>query len=172
MIIQPIFLKERSILCHKQLLAHFLRFSAGMYKQSFSDAALIYHQNPYITKVATLEMWNKLGRLVNCGEHSIAVFGEDNRAKHLFEYRQTKVKCIIPNLCKLTNVLVRNTASNIICGSSAANVPLTAKLINFIVYGFMRIFQKLVFVFEDSVAILLFYRHNQGCVLEFQKNLL
>lgn len=34
-------------------------------KQSFSDAALIYYQNPNATKVATLETWNKLGRLVN-----------------------------------------------------------------------------------------------------------
>ena len=52
------------LLHDKQLLAHFLRFSAGMYKQSFSDAALIYQQNPYATKVATLEVWNKLGRRV------------------------------------------------------------------------------------------------------------
>jgi len=50
---------------NKQELAQFIRFSAGMYKQSFSDAALIYHQNPNATKVATLETWNKLGRLVN-----------------------------------------------------------------------------------------------------------
>lgn len=89
------------LLRDKQLLAHFLRFSAGMYKQSFSDAALIYQQNPYATKVATLETWNKLGRLVNKGERSIAVFGEDNRAKHLFDITQTNGKRI-PDLWKLT----------------------------------------------------------------------
>lgn len=89
------------LLRDKQLLAHFLRFSAGMYKQSFSDAALIYQQNPYATKVATLETWNKLGRLVNRGERSIAVFGEDNRAKHLFDITQTNGKRI-PDLWKLT----------------------------------------------------------------------
>ena len=49
------------LLHDKQLLAHFLRFSAGMYKQLFSDAALIYQQNPYATKVAPLEVWNKIG---------------------------------------------------------------------------------------------------------------
>ena len=38
------------LLRDKQLLAHFLRFSAGMYKQSFSDAALIYQQNPLCYK--------------------------------------------------------------------------------------------------------------------------
>lgn len=88
----------------KQELAQFLRFSAGLYKQSFSDAALIYHQNPNATKVATLETWNKLGRLVNKGEHSIAVFGEDSRAKHLFDITQTNGKRI-PELWKLTEDL-------------------------------------------------------------------
>lgn len=88
----------------KQELAQFLRFSAGMYKQSFSDAVLIYHQNPNATKVATLETWNKLGRLVNKGEHSIAVFGEDSRAKHLFDISQTNGKRI-PELWKLTEDL-------------------------------------------------------------------
>jgi len=88
----------------KQELAQFLRFSAGMYKQSFSDAALIYHQNPNATKVATLETWNKLGRLVNKGEHSIAVFGEDSKAKHLFDISQTNGKRI-PELWKLTEDL-------------------------------------------------------------------
>ncbi len=33
------------LLHDKQLLAHFLRFSASMYKQSFSDAALRIQQN-------------------------------------------------------------------------------------------------------------------------------
>lgn len=92
------------LLRDKQLLADYLRFSAGMYKQSFSDAVLIYQQNPNATKVATLETWNKLGRLVNKGEHSIAVFGEDSRAKHLFDISQTNGKRI-PELWKLTEDL-------------------------------------------------------------------
>lgn len=71
----------------KQELAQFLRFSAGMYKQSFSDTALIYNPNPNATKVATLETWNKLGRFVNKGEHSIAVFGEDKQGKSDFAER-------------------------------------------------------------------------------------
>ena len=78
----------------KQLLAHFLRFSAGMYKQSFPDAALIYQQNPKATKVATLEVWNKLGRMVNRGERSIAVFGEECQCRHLFDITQTNGKRI------------------------------------------------------------------------------
>ncbi len=89
------------LLKNKQELAQFLRFSAGMYKQSFSDAALIYHQNPNATKVATLETWNRLGRLVNRGEHSIAVFGEDCKCCHMFDITQTNGKRI-PSLWKLT----------------------------------------------------------------------
>ena len=92
------------LLHDKQLLAHFLRFSAGMYKQSFSDAALIYHQNPYATKVAPLEVWNRLGRRVNRGEHSIAVFGEDCKCKHLFDITQTEGRRI-PDLWKLDESL-------------------------------------------------------------------
>ena len=92
------------LLADKQELAHFLQFSAKMYKQSFSDAALIYHQNPNATKVTTLEMWNKLGRLVNKGEHSIAVFGEDSKAKHLFDISQTNGKKL-PELWNLTEDL-------------------------------------------------------------------
>ena len=88
----------------KKELANFLRFSASMYKQSFSDAALIYQQNPNATKVATLETWNKLGRLVNKGEHSIAVFGEESKCRHLFDISQTNGKRI-PELWKLTDDL-------------------------------------------------------------------
>ena len=85
----------------KQALAQFLRFSAGMYKQSFADAALIYFQNPNATKVATLETWNRLGRVVNRGEHSISVFGEGTTARHLFDITQTNGKRI-PDLWKIT----------------------------------------------------------------------
>lgn len=92
------------LLRDKQELAHFLRFSAKMYKQSFSDAVLIYQQNPNATKVATLETWNRLGRLVNKGEHSIAVFGEDSKCKHLFDISQTNGKRV-PELWKLTEDL-------------------------------------------------------------------
>ena len=92
------------LLHDKQQLAHFLRFSAGMYKQSFPDAALIYQQNSHATKVATLEIWNKLGRRVNRGEHSIAVFGEDCKCRHLFDVAQTDGKQI-PPLWKLDDSL-------------------------------------------------------------------
>ena len=92
------------LLHDKQELANFLRFSASIYKQCFSDAALIYQQNPNATKVATLETWNRLGRLVNKGEHSIAVFGEESKCRHLFDISQTNGKRI-PELWTLTDDL-------------------------------------------------------------------
>ena len=103
------------LLRDKQELAHFLRFSAKMYKQSFSVAVLIYQQNPSATKVATLETWNKLGRLVNKGEHSIAVFGEDSKCKHLFDVSQTNGKRV-PELWKLTEDLSADLTAGNYCG--------------------------------------------------------
>ena len=98
------------LLHDKQLLAYFLRFSAGMYKQSFSDAALIFQQNPYATKVATLETWNRLGRMVNRGERSVAVFGEDCKCRHLFDITQTNGRRI-PDLWKLDERLAADVTA-------------------------------------------------------------
>ena len=98
------------LLHDKQLLAYFLRFSAGMYKQSFSDAALIFQQNPYATKVATLETWNRLGRMVNRGERSIAVFGEDCKCRHLFDITQTNGRRI-PDLWNLNENLAADVTA-------------------------------------------------------------
>ena len=98
------------LLHDKQLLAYFLRFSSGMYKQSFSDAALIFQQNPYATKVATLETWNRLGRMVNRGERSIAVFGEDCKCRHLFDITQTNGRHI-PDLWRLDESLAADVTA-------------------------------------------------------------
>ncbi len=110
----------------KQELAQFLRFSAGMYKMSFPDAALIYHQNPNATKVAELSQWNKLGRLVNKGESSIPVFGKDNTCKHYFDISQTNGKRV-PELWKLTEDLSADLTSviNEKYGKSCKNIQET-----------------------------------------------
>lgn len=72
-----------------QEYANFLKFSSGIYKYDFSDAAMIFQQNPNATKVADMETWNKFGRRVNKGERSIAVFGENNKCRYLFDVSQT-----------------------------------------------------------------------------------
>lgn len=85
----------------KQTLARSLRFSAGLYKMGFSDAALVFYHDPNATKVAELETWNRLGRFVNKGAKSIAVFGEGDRCRHLFDISQTNGKPV-PNGWRLT----------------------------------------------------------------------
>ena len=110
----------------KQELAQFLRFSAGMYKMSLPDAALIYHQNPNATKVAELSQWNKLGRLVNKGESSIPVFGKDKTCRHYFDISQTNGKRV-PELWKLTDDLSADLTSviNEKYGKSCKNIQET-----------------------------------------------
>lgn len=88
----------------KQTLARFLRFSAALYKMGFPDAALVFYHDPNATKVAELETWNRLGRFVNKGARSIAVFGEGDRCRHLFDISQTNGKPI-PNGWRLTEDL-------------------------------------------------------------------
>ncbi|MBR1383827.1 MAG: N-6 DNA methylase, partial [Ruminococcus sp.] len=85
----------------KQTLARFLRFSASLYKMGFPDAALVFYHDPNATKVAELETWNRLGRFVNKGARSIAVFGDGDRCRHLFDISQTNGKPV-PNGWRLT----------------------------------------------------------------------
>ena len=85
----------------KQTIARFLRFSASLYKMGFPDAALVFYHDPNANKVAELETWNRLGRFVNKGARSIAVFGEGDRCRHLFDISQTNGKPV-PNGWRLT----------------------------------------------------------------------
>ncbi len=85
----------------KQTLARFMRFSASLYKMEFPDAALVFYHDPNATKVAELATWNRLGRFVNKGARSIAVFGDGDRCRHLFDISQTNGKPV-PNGWRLT----------------------------------------------------------------------
>ncbi len=85
----------------KQTLARFLRFSSYLYKMGFPDAALVFYHDPNAKKVAELETWNRLGRFVNKGARSIAVFGDGDRCRHLFDISQTNGKPV-PNGWRLT----------------------------------------------------------------------
>lgn len=80
------------LMSNKNEFANYLKFSSGIYKYDFSDAALIYFQNPNATKVADLKTWNNVGRIVNKGEKSISVFGPDNKCRYLFDISQTNGK--------------------------------------------------------------------------------
>ncbi|MCM1524045.1 MAG: SNF2-related protein [Ruminococcus sp.] len=73
----------------KEEYANFLKFSSRIYKHDFTDAAMIYRQNPHASKVAEIGTWNKLGRRVNRGEQSIVSFGNGGKCKYLFDVSQT-----------------------------------------------------------------------------------
>ena len=58
----------------------FLRAACYNYKCPFDDQILIYAQRPDATAVLEMERWNRqLGRWVNRGAKSIAVFGDDGQ---------------------------------------------------------------------------------------------
>ena len=84
--------------------AKFLKFTSGVYKHGFSDLTLIYRQNPNATKVADLKTWNRLGRRVNKGEHSVVTFNENGRCSYLFDISQTSGRKE-PSLWRMDNDL-------------------------------------------------------------------
>ncbi|OME44138.1 N-6 DNA methylase [Paenibacillus odorifer] len=70
----------------------YLKFASGIYKYSFDNALLIYMQNPEATMLASLPLWNKLGRYINRGEKAIGVSNfQENRPHidYLFDVFQT-----------------------------------------------------------------------------------
>lgn len=77
------------LMADKNEFVKYLKFASGIYKYGFTDAALIYHQNPSASKVADIKVWNSIGRLVNKGENGIMVFGKDNKCHYLFDITQT-----------------------------------------------------------------------------------
>lgn len=77
---------------NKQEYLKYLKYSAGMYKQSYSDAVLVYHQNKNATKIADYKKWKRLGRYVKRGSHGVAVFGEIILAAICMTFHRQAVK--------------------------------------------------------------------------------
>ena len=80
------------LLHDKGEMLQFLRFSANLYKLPFSNAALVYRENPNIQYIASATQWNHSGRYVRSGEHGITVFDEtpsQNALLFLFDVSQT-----------------------------------------------------------------------------------
>ena len=67
----------------------YLSFAGKTFKYSFADSALIYAQQPNATMIADLPTWNKVGRRINRGAKSIAVFGEENKCRFIFDVSDT-----------------------------------------------------------------------------------
>lgn len=80
------------LLHDKGEMLQFLRFSANLYKLPFSNAALVYRENPNLMYIASASQWNQSGRYVRSGEHGITVFDETpskNALLFLFDVSQT-----------------------------------------------------------------------------------
>lgn len=90
---------------NKQDYIDYLKFSAKMYKQPYSDAVLVYQQNRNATKIAEYKKWGRLGRYVRRGSHGVAVFGKNHTCRYLYDVTQTGGK-ELPEMWTLTD---RNT---------------------------------------------------------------
>ena len=83
-------------LCQSKEYTDFLRFAARMYKMPFSDAVMVYAQNPEIEKAAQLSAWNAIGRKVKRGAHGIPVLGDRDTVRYYFDISDTEGKTLPP----------------------------------------------------------------------------
>ena len=90
---------------NKQDYIEYLKFSAKMYKQPYSDAVLVFQQDRNATKIAEYKKWGRLGRYVRRGSHGVAVFGKNHTCRYLYDVTQTGGKDL-PEMWTLTD---RNT---------------------------------------------------------------
>jgi len=70
----------------------FLEYYSKNSEYEYNNALLIYAQKKEYSKLLTLKEWNDLGRYVNKGVKSIAIFDEENngfKLKHLFDIKNT-----------------------------------------------------------------------------------
>ncbi|MDU1414956.1 MAG: ArdC-like ssDNA-binding domain-containing protein, partial [Clostridium sp.] len=70
----------------------FLEYYSKNSEYEYNNALLIYAQKKEHSKLLTLKEWNDLGRYVNKGVKSIAIFDEENdgfKLKHLFDIKNT-----------------------------------------------------------------------------------
>ncbi|MBP2033414.1 N12 class adenine-specific DNA methylase [Clostridium algifaecis] len=103
---------------NKKEWKEFLDFAAKIYKYNFDNAVLIYAQRPDATMVATMEIWNKkIGRYVNRGTRSIAVFDTSMptlKLTYLFDIKDTNGEHhTIPKLWKLSDAISEKLLENI-----------------------------------------------------------
>lgn len=121
------------LLHDKGEMLQFLRFSANLYKLPFSNAALVYRENPNIRYIASAAQWNHSGRYVRSGEHGITVFDETpnrNALLFLFDVSQTNdpstpvtwqlTAAETPEICRLIGTVQQTsyaTAAKLCSGS-------------------------------------------------------
>lgn len=75
----------------------FLEYYSKNNEYEYNNALLIYAQKKEHSKLLTLKEWNDLGRYINKGVKSIAIFDEENdgfKLKHLFDIKNTNGKYV------------------------------------------------------------------------------
>lgn len=107
-----------TITSNKQEWKEYLDFTSRVYKYNFDNAVLIYAQRPDATMVAKMEIWNKkIGRYVNKGTRSIAVFDSSKpnlTLEYLFDIKDTNGEPhTIPKLWSLNDDVVPELMSNL-----------------------------------------------------------
>lgn len=68
-----------------------LRLTSNFWRLTFCAALLLTAQNPRAEMCGTIDQWNRVGRYIKRGEHSVAVFRSrtDTQLMYLFDVKQT-----------------------------------------------------------------------------------
>lgn len=89
---------------------NFLDFCSRIYKYRFDNKILIYAQKPDATAVANMNIWNSIGRYVNKGTRSIAVFDKSEfplKLEYLFDVSDTNgFSNTIPKLWQTDEIIL------------------------------------------------------------------
>lgn len=170
---------------NKQEYLKYLKYSAGMYKQSYSDAVLVYHQNKNATKIADYKKWKRLGRYVKRGSHGVAVFGENHTCRYLYDVSQTGGKELPEmwtlsgrNTPELIDVLNRrydihsesiNDCIDFLTAKSIESLPIDESVQNAI--SEMSLSKKQQETYKESLSSIVRFVVTQRCDLAGQMNM-
>ena len=170
---------------NKQEYLKYLKYSAGMYKQSYSDAVLVYHQNKNATKIADYKKWKRLGRYVKRSSHGVAVFGENHTCRYLYDVSQTGGKELPEmwtlsgrNTPELIDVLNRrydihsesiNDCIDFLTAKSIESLPIDESVQNAI--SEMSLSKKQQETYKESLSSIVRFVVTQRCDLAGQMNM-
>ena len=170
---------------NKQEYLKYLKYSAGMYKQSYSDAVLVYHQNKNATKIADYKKWKRLGRYVKRGSHGVAVFGENHTCRYLYDVSETGGKELPAmwtlsgrNTPELISVLNRrydihsesiNDCIDFLTAKSIESLPIDESVQNAI--SEMSLSKKQQETYKESLSSIVRFVVTQRCDLAGQMNM-
>lgn len=170
---------------NKQDYIEYLKFSAKMYKQPYSDAVLVFQQDRNATKIAEYKKWGRLGRYVRRGSHGVAVFGENHTCRYLYDVSQTGGKELPEmwtlsgrNTPELIDVLNRrydihsesiNDCIDFLTAKSIESLPIDESVQNAI--SEMSLSKKQQETYKESLSSIVRFVVTQRCDLAGQMNM-